>query len=217
MARDIRHHSSDHMTGLRELEYSTEPVAVVVRPDGSLDVYGYVAVVDQTGTDEPTTEAADRNDLHIPVGKPFPGRPGYVTGQCGHAVAGSEWRAGYRVCEHCPAPEHQTLSEFARSVAGIRKDGEGRDADGGDYVIENDEAFELLHDLISDARGLCGINDWSDATAEQQLRWSAHRDEAGQQCAWSLCIVDAGMSNPNSCPAACPDSNTEPVPGSEAS
>jgi hypothetical protein len=34
-------------------------------------------------------------------GKPFPGRPGYVTGQCGHAVAGSEWEAGCRYCEHC--------------------------------------------------------------------------------------------------------------------
>lgn len=36
------------------------------------------------------------------VGTPFPGRPGYLTGRCGHAVAGSEWRAGFRVCERCP-------------------------------------------------------------------------------------------------------------------
>lgn len=35
------------------------------------------------------------------AGTPFPGRPGYVTGTCGHAVAGSEWRAGFRNCERC--------------------------------------------------------------------------------------------------------------------
>jgi hypothetical protein len=34
---------------------------------------------------------------------PFPGRPGYVTGTCGHAVAGSEWRVGFRECERCPS------------------------------------------------------------------------------------------------------------------
>ena len=37
----------------------------------------------------------------VPVGEPFPDRPGYLTGECGHAVAGSEWRAGFRVCERC--------------------------------------------------------------------------------------------------------------------
>ena len=35
------------------------------------------------------------------AGQPFPGRPGYLTGLCGHAVAGSEWRAGCRWCERC--------------------------------------------------------------------------------------------------------------------
>jgi hypothetical protein len=35
------------------------------------------------------------------IGTPFPGRHGYVTGTCGHAVAGSEWNAGYRKCERC--------------------------------------------------------------------------------------------------------------------
>ena len=29
-------------------------------------------------------------------------RPGYVAGACGHAVAESEWRAGFRTCERCP-------------------------------------------------------------------------------------------------------------------
>lgn len=28
---------------------------------------------------------------------------GFVVGHCGHRVAGSEWRAGFRTCEHCPS------------------------------------------------------------------------------------------------------------------
>jgi hypothetical protein len=44
---EIRNHSSDDMDGLGELEGVTCPVAVVLRPDGSVDVYGYVHVVDQ--------------------------------------------------------------------------------------------------------------------------------------------------------------------------
>ncbi|MDA8320416.1 MAG: hypothetical protein M0030_11495 [Actinomycetota bacterium] len=37
-------------------------------------------------------------------GTPFPGRPSCLTGFCGHAVAGSEWRAGFRTCERCTGP-----------------------------------------------------------------------------------------------------------------
>ena len=44
---DIRYHSSDDMDGLTELASITEPVAVVLRPDGSADVYGCIAVSDQ--------------------------------------------------------------------------------------------------------------------------------------------------------------------------
>lgn len=41
------------------------------------------------------------------VGKPFYNEatgfiPGYVAGKCGHRVAESEWRAGFRTCEQCP-------------------------------------------------------------------------------------------------------------------
>jgi hypothetical protein len=46
-AERIRYHSSDDMDGVGELPGVTEPVAVVIRPDGSLDVYGDVAIVDQ--------------------------------------------------------------------------------------------------------------------------------------------------------------------------
>ena len=47
--RHVRYHSSDDMADLGELWETVEPVAVVLRADGSLDVYGYVAVIDQTG------------------------------------------------------------------------------------------------------------------------------------------------------------------------
>jgi hypothetical protein len=49
LTHSIRRHSSDDMTGLGEFTGTTEPVAVVIRPDGSIDVYGYVAVIDQRG------------------------------------------------------------------------------------------------------------------------------------------------------------------------
>ncbi len=45
--KQIRYHSSDDMTGLGEFDGIAEPVAVVIRPDGSIDAYGYIAVVDQ--------------------------------------------------------------------------------------------------------------------------------------------------------------------------
>lgn len=47
--RHIRYHSSDDMTGVGEFRDVMEPVAVVLRSDGSVDVYGQVAVIDQTG------------------------------------------------------------------------------------------------------------------------------------------------------------------------
>lgn len=43
----IRYHSSDDMDGLGEFDGVTAPVAVVIRADGSIDAYGYLAVVDQ--------------------------------------------------------------------------------------------------------------------------------------------------------------------------
>ena len=46
---DVRVHSADDMCGLGELADVTEPAAVVIRPDGSVDAYGYLAVVDQRG------------------------------------------------------------------------------------------------------------------------------------------------------------------------
>lgn len=54
----VRYHPAKHMAGLHELSGVTESAAVVLRKDGSVDVYGYglVAVVDQ----RPAEEAAPR-------------------------------------------------------------------------------------------------------------------------------------------------------------
>jgi hypothetical protein len=44
----VRNHAGgDNMPELPELERVHEPVAVIIRPDGSVDSYGYVAVIDQ--------------------------------------------------------------------------------------------------------------------------------------------------------------------------
>jgi hypothetical protein len=54
--RQVRAHSSDDMAGVGELRDVIDPVAVVLRPDGSVDVYGQVAVIDQrkeAGADAP--------------------------------------------------------------------------------------------------------------------------------------------------------------------
>lgn len=50
----VRYHPAKHMTGLHEMRGVTEPAAVVLRKDGSVDVYGYglVAVIDQLHADE---------------------------------------------------------------------------------------------------------------------------------------------------------------------
>lgn len=55
--RDIRYHSGDDMSGLGEFENVMEPVAVVLRPDGSIDAYGYVAVIDQVERGDDTCPA----------------------------------------------------------------------------------------------------------------------------------------------------------------
>lgn len=52
---DIRYHSSDDMSGLGELSEVMEPVAVVLRPDGSVDAYGFIGIVDQRQATQPQT------------------------------------------------------------------------------------------------------------------------------------------------------------------
>lgn len=46
---------------------------------------------------------AEQEGVPYPVpGSEIPDQPAYVVGNCGHRVARSEWRAGWRTCERCP-------------------------------------------------------------------------------------------------------------------
>lgn len=46
--------------------------------------------------------AAQKTPVYPEPGSEIPGQPGFVVGTCGHRLAGSEWRAGFRTCERCP-------------------------------------------------------------------------------------------------------------------
>jgi len=59
---DVRYHSADDMSGLGELGNVMEPVAVVIRPDGSVDTYGYMAVIDQRSADADREHTANLED-----------------------------------------------------------------------------------------------------------------------------------------------------------
>lgn len=55
-------------------------------------------------TNTPAPPSADAEvTFHHPA---FGHMPGYYVGRCGHRVAGSEWRAGFRVCERCDPADH---------------------------------------------------------------------------------------------------------------
>lgn len=41
------------------------------------------------------------NNITLAPGSVIPDQPGYVVGTCGHRLARSEWRAGFRACERC--------------------------------------------------------------------------------------------------------------------
>lgn len=45
------------------------------------------------------------------AGLPFPGRPGYVTGRCQHAVSVTDWQMGFRVCPADTDRDQLTLDE----------------------------------------------------------------------------------------------------------
>ena len=47
-------------------------------------------------------KARHEDEVPVPFVGPYGPIPGYVAGWCGHRVAESEWRAGFRVCERCP-------------------------------------------------------------------------------------------------------------------
>lgn len=54
-------------------------------------------------TQVPQAAADGAPATHPEPGSEIPGQLAYVMGTCGHRVAGSEWRAGFRTCERCPS------------------------------------------------------------------------------------------------------------------
>jgi hypothetical protein len=52
----------------------------------------------------------------------------------------------------------QSVVPFVSEIARMMKDGETHD-DGSEFIMENDDAVDTLHSLISGARALCGISD----------------------------------------------------------
>ena len=53
------------------------------------------------------------------------------------------------------------MEAFVREVAKLTKDGED-DGDGGEFVMENDDAYDSLHGLISEARAILGLSHRND-------------------------------------------------------
>lgn len=54
-------------------------------------------------TEERAAGSGEDTPAYPAPGSQIPDQPGYIVGACGHRVAGSEWRAGFRTCERCPA------------------------------------------------------------------------------------------------------------------
>jgi hypothetical protein len=77
-------------------------LAVLLRE--RIELQTAVQVIREVAEHEPVTytpcELEDGAPVYAP-GAEIPGQPGYVVGTCGHRVAGSEWRAGFRTCERC--------------------------------------------------------------------------------------------------------------------
>ena len=74
------------------------------------DTEGQQVAYLQVGDDLYIVSATDDRITFATPGEPFnnPDLPaemteGFVVGECGHRVAGSEWAAGFRSCERCAA------------------------------------------------------------------------------------------------------------------
>jgi hypothetical protein len=124
----------------------------------------------------------DSNDaapVYPAPGSEIPGQPSYVVGNCGHRVAGSEWRAGYRVCERCPseaamAEQLLTADEMSEAI---------RDTDSAHYLTEAEcrdaltflsgwtaEGFTKAIAFISRQRGWRAARDRDAAQSEECTR-----------------------------------------------
>lgn len=66
------------------------------------------------------------------------------------------------------------LLEFVKGVAKLSRDGEGKREDGY-WVMENDEAYDTVHGLITDARQMLGWEAGEGPLSDPDLY--AHEDE----------------------------------------
>jgi hypothetical protein len=86
---------------------AAEPVGyeVHVKPEPVSDAEAAGILVASIITGTPLVVTGDEPEYPA-VGSAIPpesngGQSGYRVGECGHRVAGSEWQAGFRRCEHC--------------------------------------------------------------------------------------------------------------------
>lgn len=105
-----------HLDPLRERYPDASRLCLTLADDRRL-VLG--EVVDPDGNQANPTWTIDQIDLiHVALGRiidaarPYPqvgsiipDQPGYVVGACRHRIARSEWLAGMRTCERCPATQ----------------------------------------------------------------------------------------------------------------
>jgi hypothetical protein len=63
-------------------------------------------------------------------------------------------------------PSTERLRRFALEVAGTTKDGED-DGSGGEFVLENDDAVDTVHALVSEAREMFGLPFRNDPPEEE--------------------------------------------------
>lgn len=93
-----------------EITFTGEPTETDFARVAELAAQGFTSgqLVNEPGAENEEGPATGVwvNGPPLQPGDPIPpernaGRTGFVAGNCGHAVAGSEWRAGFRNCEHC--------------------------------------------------------------------------------------------------------------------
>lgn len=109
-----------HLDPLRE-RYPDTPVVCFTLADDQRLVLGEIA--DTDGNKANPTWTLDQVDrIHyalgrmLATGRPYPqigslipDQPGYVVAACRHRLARSEWLAGMRTCERCPAEQGDAL------------------------------------------------------------------------------------------------------------
>jgi hypothetical protein len=88
-----------------------DEIAADVGADRGRRIGGHVYLLTWEKPDA-TVTATVPPDYDLPaypeVGSVIPDMPGYRVGRCGHRVAASEWRAGFRTCERCPDESDDT-------------------------------------------------------------------------------------------------------------